>query len=73
MIVTQTDQTEERWRSCTRVTTHRLREYMDGSSVEDAVYALYRPSAGTACEGLSELDDETDPVGEDNEGDGGTP
>jgi len=52
--VSQTDQVVDRWRSCTRVTTHRLREYEDGESVEDFVFALYRPSAGYSCDGLPE-------------------
>ena len=55
-IVTETGQAVDRWRSCTRVTTYRERVYEDGTTIEDYVLALYRPSAGYNCEGLAEPD-----------------
>ena len=57
-VVTETGQAVDQWRSCTRVTTYRLREYPDGRRIEDAVYAFYRPSAGYACDGLP-IDEES--------------
>ena len=34
---------------CTRVTTPRLRTYLDGHTAEDKVYALYQPADGVRC------------------------
>ena len=53
-VVVEAGQSVDTWRSCTRVTTYRIREYTDGTKIEDAVYALYRPSAGYTCDGLPE-------------------
>jgi vancomycin resistance protein YoaR len=38
-------------RRCTRVDTHRLRTYEDGTEVEDSVFATYRPAEGLDCNG----------------------
>ena len=34
---------------CTRVTTPRVRTYLDGHTVNDSVFALYQPAEGVAC------------------------
>jgi vancomycin resistance protein YoaR len=34
---------------CTRVTTPRVRTYLDGHTVNDSVFALYQPAEGIAC------------------------
>jgi vancomycin resistance protein YoaR len=34
---------------CTRVTTPRLRTYLDGHTAEDKVFALYQPADGVRC------------------------
>ncbi|MGA7271809.1 MAG: VanW family protein [Acidimicrobiia bacterium] len=49
--VEQTDQEVSRVRQCTRVDTYRLRTYDDGHSVEDSVFATYRPREGLDCNG----------------------
>lgn len=59
VVVTESGQDEEQWRQCTRITTRRTREYPDGTIVEDAVYAFYRPSAGYQCGELDPADDDS--------------
>lgn len=49
--VEQTGQEVSRARKCTRVDTYRLRTYDDGRTVEDSVFATYRPSEGLDCNG----------------------
>ena len=34
---------------CTRVTTPRLRTYLDGHTATDKVFALYQPADGVRC------------------------
>ena len=35
--------------NCTRWTTRRTRTYLDGTTAEDSVFAVYRPGEGVAC------------------------
>lgn len=49
--VEQTDQEVSNVRECTRVDTYRQRTYDDGRSVEDSVFAVYRPDEGLDCNG----------------------
>jgi vancomycin resistance protein YoaR len=49
--VEETGQTVGRAGACTRVTTYRQRSYLDGTVVDDSVFATYRPGEGLDCQG----------------------
>lgn len=49
--VEETRQEVSAARECTRVETYRLRTYEDGRTVEDSVFATYRPAEGLDCNG----------------------
>lgn len=49
--VEQTGQEVSSVRACTRVDTFRRRTYEDGTTVDDSVFAVYRPGEGLDCNG----------------------
>ena len=49
--VEETGQEVSSVRQCTRVDTFRSRTYPDGRTVEDSVFAVYRPGEGLDCNG----------------------